>query len=157
MHAALYAAPILLRRNNFQALPHVSAAAIGEPVAAHGAGEAPATASFWALTVGSIGVVYGDIGTSPLYAFREVGAGGGRRRRRADSEPAVLGILSLILWALIFIVTLKYVLILLRADNNGEGGTLTLMALAQRALARPRAASSCCSASSAARCSMATP
>jgi KUP system potassium uptake protein len=81
----------------------------------------PAT-GFWALTVGSIGVVYGDIGTSPLYAFREAivaaTAGG------AVTSAAVLGVLSLIFWALIVIVTLKYVLILLRADNNGEGGTL---------------------------------
>jgi KUP system potassium uptake protein len=93
----------------------------------------PAT-SFWALTLGSIGVVYGDIGTSPLYAFREaiVAATGG-----GEVTPvAVLGVLSLIFWALIIIVTLKYVVILLRADNNGEGGTLTLMALAQRALGR---------------------
>ena len=93
----------------------------------------PAT-GFWALTVGSIGVVYGDIGTSPLYAFREaiVAATSGGEVTRA----AVLGVLSLIFWALIIIVTLKYVLLLLRADNNGEGGTLTLMALAQRALGR---------------------
>ena len=90
--------------------------------------------SFWALTLGSIGVVYGDIGTSPLYAFREaiVAATGGGEVTRA----AVFGVLSLIFWALIIIVTLKYVLLLLRADNNGEGGTLTLMALAQRALGR---------------------
>src|SRR5436305_4341210 len=89
---------------------------------------------FWALTLGSIGVVYGDIGTSPLYAFREaiVAATGGGE----VTSAAVLGVLSLIFWALIIIVTLKYVLILLRADNNGEGGTLTLMALAQRALGR---------------------
>ncbi|MBX9826750.1 MAG: potassium transporter Kup [Xanthobacteraceae bacterium] len=90
---------------------------------------------FWLLTVGSIGVVYGDIGTSPLYALREavaaaVGAEG------APHREAVLGVLSLILWALIVIVTLKYVVILLRADNRGEGGTLALMALAQRALGR---------------------
>ena len=89
--------------------------------------------SFWTLTLGSIGVVYGDIGTSPLYAVREsvlaaVGPG------KAAGEPVVLGILSLIVWALILIVTVKYVLILLRADNNGEGGTLALMALAHRAL-----------------------
>jgi KUP system potassium uptake protein len=98
-------------------------------------GDPPARASFWTLTLGCIGVVYGDIGTSPLYAVREsvtaaVGAG------NPASEPAVLGILSLIVWALILIVTVKYVLILLRADNNGEGGTLALMALAQRALGR---------------------
>lgn len=90
---------------------------------------------FWALTLGSIGVVYGDIGTSPLYAFREAMVAAGASHggvQRAD----VLGVLSLIIWALIIIVTLKYVLILLRADNQGEGGTLTLLALAQRALGR---------------------
>jgi hypothetical protein len=67
----------------------------------------------------------------------------------------VLGVLSLILWALIVVVTLKYVVILLRADNNGEGGTLALMALAQRAVGKG-GARSCCSASSPARCFMAT-
>src|SRR5882762_1299326 len=86
----------------------------------------------WALTVGSIGVVYGATGTSPLYALREAvaaaSAGG------ALTREAVLGVLSLILWALIIVVTLKYVVILLRADNKGEGGTLALMALAQRAV-----------------------
>ena len=83
--------------------------------------------------IGSIGVVYGDIGTSPLYAFRvavTTAVGGAA----APTPAIVLGILSLILWSLIVIVTLKYVVILLRADNNGEGGTLTLMALAQRAM-----------------------
>src|SRR5258708_8798428 len=87
----------------------------------------------WGVALGSVGVVYGDIGTSTLYAFRvavttAMGPGG------SPTPAVVLGILSLILWSLIIIVTLKYVLILLRADNNGEGGTLTLMALAQRAL-----------------------
>jgi KUP system potassium uptake protein len=85
---------------------------------------------FWALTLGSIGVVYGDIGTSPLYAVREAvtaaTAGG------AGTADAVLGVISLILWALTIVVTLKYVVVLLHADNNGEGGTLALMALAQR-------------------------
>jgi KUP system potassium uptake protein len=96
--------------------------------------EAPGTSSFWALTLGSIGVVFGDIGTSPLYAFREAVAAA------AQGQPAtrvmVLGVLSLILWALFIVVTSKYVLLLLRADNNGEGGTLSLMALGQRALGR---------------------
>jgi KUP system potassium uptake protein len=101
---------------------------------ADGVEHAPAR-RFWMLTLGCIGVVYGDIGTSPLYAVREsvtaaVGAG------HPATEEAVLGILSLIVWALILIVTVKYVLILLRADNNGEGGTLALMALARRALGR---------------------
>jgi KUP system potassium uptake protein len=106
----------------------------GGEVPVQGNGEAHPTTSFWALTIGSIGVVYGDIGTSPLYAFHEaiVAATGGG----AITEVAVFGVLSLIFWALMVIVTLKYVLILLRADNNGEGGTLTLMALAQRAFGR---------------------
>ena len=88
----------------------------------------------FALTLGSVGVVYGDIGTSPLYAFREAVTAA------IDGGPvtrdAVLGVLSLILWALIIVVTLKYVLLLLRADNNGEGGTLSLMAQATRAFGR---------------------
>jgi KUP system potassium uptake protein len=90
---------------------------------------------YWLLTLGSIGVVYGDIGTSPLYALREavVAAVGGDGM---PSREAVLGVLSLILWALIVVVTLKYVVILLRADNKGEGGTLALMALAQHAIGR---------------------
>ncbi len=97
-------------------------------------GEASAHTGFWALTFGSIGVVFGDIGTSPLYAFREAvhnAADGG-----VVSRAIVLGVLSLILWSLIVVVTVKYVLLLLRADNNGEGGTLSLMALGQRALGR---------------------
>src|SRR5271167_1961950 len=105
-----------------------------ETTAANGHGDAHSTAGFAALTLGSIGVVYGDIGTSPLYALREAvlaaSAGG------AVTSQAVLGVISLILWALIIVVTLKYVLILLRADNNGEGGTLALMALAQRGVAQ---------------------
>src|SRR3954453_1545986 len=92
------------------------------------------TAGFWGLTLGAIGVVYGDIGTSPLYAMHEsvlaaVGPGNAR------TYGVVLGILSLIIWALIIVVTLKYIVILLRADNHGEGGTLALMALANKAIA----------------------
>jgi KUP system potassium uptake protein len=87
-----------------------------------------------ALAVGSIGVVYGDIGTSPLYAFRvAVTAAVGDGPITAE---AVLGVLSLILWSLTITVTIKYVMILLRADNNGEGGTLSLTALAARVLGR---------------------
>ena len=108
---------------------------VAETAAANGHGDAHSTAGFKALMIGSIGVVYGDIGTSPLYALREAvlaASGPGA----AAAPPAVLGVLSLILWALIIVVTLKYVLILLRADNHGEGGTLALMALAQRAVTR---------------------
>jgi KUP system potassium uptake protein len=90
-------------------------------------------ARFWTLTLGSVGVVYGDIGTSPLYAMREAVNAAVGPEGAITREP-VMGVLSLILWALIVVVTLKYVLILLRADNNGEGGTLALMALAQRGL-----------------------
>src|SRR5262249_6259842 len=124
----------IFRRPTMSLLGTVAAAHRGGAIAAktHGKG---AGAAFWALTVGSIGVVYGDIGTSPLYAMREsvlaaVGPG------NPANETAIFGILSLIIWALILIVTLKYVVILLRADNNGEGGTLALMALAQRSLAK---------------------
>ena len=92
------------------------------------------TSGLWALTLGSIGVVFGDIGTSPLYAFREAVAAAAQGQ--PITRTIVLGVLSLILWALLIVVTAKYVLLLLRADNNGEGGTLSLMALGQRALGR---------------------
>src|SRR5437899_7706693 len=88
----------------------------------------------WALALGSVGVVYGDIGTSPLYAFREAVVAAGQSG--PITRETVLGVLSLILWALIVVVTVKYILILLRADNNGEGGTLSLTALATRAFGR---------------------
>ena len=113
----------------------VAAAERGGTVSTEAHGKPRAGPGFLALTLGTIGVVYGDIGTSPLYAMREsvvaaVGTG------NPASETAVFGILSLIIWALILVVTLKYVLILLRADNNGEGGTLALMALAQRSFGK---------------------
>ena len=98
--------------------------------------ESHAHGGFWSLVVGSVGVVYGDIGTSPLYAFREALA-----PARADNillPEEVLGTASLILWALFLIVTIKYVIILLRMDNNGEGGILSLMALARKALGGSR-------------------
>ena len=89
--------------------------------------------AFWGLALGSMGVVFGDIGTSPLYAMREA-----LRHTRATVDPsvAVLGVVSLVTWALLLIVTVKYVIFLMRADNKGEGGTLALMALAQRFVPR---------------------
>src|SRR5580700_2255446 len=82
-----------------------------------------------ASLVGAIGIVYGDIGTSPLYTMQEaVGAAGTFNRQ------AVLGVLSLIFWSLTISVTLKYLTIIMRADNQGEGGILALFALAQRRL-----------------------
>ncbi len=88
---------------------------------------------FWGMSVGAIGVVFGDIGTSPLYAFRlalQQASGDGVH------VDAVFGVVSLALWALILVVTVKYVLFLMRADNKGEGGVLALMALAQNAMGR---------------------
>jgi KUP system potassium uptake protein len=88
----------------------------------------------WTLGLGSIGVVYGDIGTSPLYALKEsltAASAGGQL-----SEEMVIGVMSLMLWALTIVVTLKYVWLIMSADNHGEGGTLSLMALLQRVMGR---------------------
>ena len=81
------------------------------------------------LMLGALGVVYGDIGTSPIYAFREAlhASAGGNIAERGD----ILGVLSLIIWSLTIIVTIKYIMFVLRADNRGEGGVLSLMALAR--------------------------
>jgi KUP system potassium uptake protein len=82
------------------------------------------------LALGAIGVVFGDIGTSPLYTMKEtLGTHG-----MTPTEPAVLGVLSLVFWALIMVVSLKYVTFVMRADNKGEGGIMALMALAQRSM-----------------------
>jgi len=111
-------------------------APLGGDVPINGSDTARSHAGLWGLALGSIGVVYGDIGTSPLYALREAVVAASGPHRDELTREAALGVVSLILWALIVVVTLKYVLILLRADNNGEGGTLTLMALASRAAGR---------------------
>jgi KUP system potassium uptake protein len=83
------------------------------------------------LTIAALGVVYGDIGTSPLYAVRQSLADFGDL-----SEPAILGVLSLIVWTLALIVTVKYVIVIMRADNRGEGGLLALTALVLRTARR---------------------
>jgi KUP system potassium uptake protein len=91
--------------------------------------------SLGALTLGALGVVYGDIGTSPLYALREVFA----TKHATLSQPDILGVLSLVFWTLTVIVSLKYVTLIMRANNNGEGGTMALMALSSQATRdRPR-------------------
>jgi KUP system potassium uptake protein len=82
-----------------------------------------------AATIGAMGVVYGDIGTSPLYAFEQTMQATGSAQQTA---PMVLGILSLMFWSLLIVVTLKYIVLMLRADNDGEGGILALFALVQR-------------------------
>jgi KUP system potassium uptake protein len=84
------------------------------------------------LTLGSIGVVFGDIGTSPLYAMREALA----HAPGIPTEMAAMGVVSLVFWALTLIVTIKYLAVVMRADNKGEGGTLAMMALAHSALGR---------------------
>jgi KUP system potassium uptake protein len=85
-----------------------------------------------ALTLSALGVVYGDIGTSPLYTLQIIFEGG----HVSVTHGNVLGVLSLIFWTMTIIVSLKYVLLVLRADNHGEGGTLALMALAQRGVSK---------------------
>jgi len=90
------------------------------------------TAKSLSLLVAAVGVVYGDIGTSPLYTLKEVFTGG---YGVPVNHDGVLGILSLILWSLLWVVSFKYVMFILRADNQGEGGTMALTALARRATA----------------------
>lgn len=86
------------------------------------------------LVLACLGVVYGDIGTSPLYALRE---SLNHAHEEGLPEEAVIGIVSLLFWTVMLIVTLKYVILIMRADNNGEGGTLSLVAKAQQAIGRP--------------------
>ena len=83
------------------------------------------------LVIGAIGVVFGDIGTSPLYTLKETF---GHQYGLAPNEANVLGALSLVVWAMVLIVTVKYVMVIMRADNRGEGGILALMAVVQRSL-----------------------
>ena len=95
------------------------------PDAAHGHAQGP----LYKLAIGAVGIVFGDIGTSPIYAFRETFAG--HHTLRVD-QLHVYGVLSLIFWSMMIIVTLKYVTIIMRADNKGEGGSLALLALINR-------------------------
>ncbi len=86
--------------------------------------------SLLAMTIGAVGVVYGDIGTSVLYAMKEVFGSG----HVAFNTDNVYGILSIFFWTLTVIVSLKYVVLVLRADNNGEGGLVAMLALASEAV-----------------------
>ncbi len=116
--------------------PPRAAPSSAAPIPAHPAKPAShggAHTRFWPMAVGAIGVVFGDIGTSPLYAFRLALQQASAHGVHAD---AVFGVVSLALWALFLVVTVKYVLFLMRADNKGEGGVLALMALAQSAMGR---------------------
>jgi KUP system potassium uptake protein len=87
------------------------------------------------MLVAAVGVVYGDIGTSPLYTLKEVFTGG---YGVPVNHDGVFGILALIFWSLIWVVSIKYVMFILRADNQGEGGIMALTALARRAAAYPK-------------------
>ncbi|MBE7220358.1 MAG: KUP/HAK/KT family potassium transporter, partial [Caulobacteraceae bacterium] len=87
-----------------------------------------------ALLLGALGVVFGDIGTSPIYAFRESLSAGGA----GGSQTAVFGTVSLVVWAILLVVALKYVVFVMRADNGGEGGIMALLSLALRAAGRFR-------------------
>ena len=81
------------------------------------------------MMIGATGVVFGDIGTSPLYAFRESFIG---HHRLPLDQIHVLGVLSMLIWALILVVTVKYVFVTMRADNRGDGGSFALLALIER-------------------------
>jgi KUP system potassium uptake protein len=98
-------------------------------------GHHPAQDSFGKLALGAVGVVFGDIGTSPLYAMKESFIGA---HPLALDRAHIFGVLSLVFWTMTVVVTLKYVAITLRADNKGEGGSLALLALVSRALGGPR-------------------
>jgi KUP system potassium uptake protein len=87
------------------------------------------------LAVGAIGIVFGDIGTSPIYAFRETFAG---HHPIAPDPVHIHGVLSLIFWSMMIVVTIKYVVVIMRADNNGEGGSLALLALISREISQRR-------------------
>jgi KUP system potassium uptake protein len=108
-----------------------------------------------ALSLAALGVVFGDIGTSPLYAIKEVF--GGAHHPVPISPENVLGILSLIFWSLMVVVSLKYVTFIMRADNKGEGGIMALMALVLRPLpdGTRRRGLLTCSGCSVLHCSMA--
>jgi KUP system potassium uptake protein len=96
-------------------------------------GAAQSSGKFWLLALGSVGVVFGDIGTSPLYALQTAL---GQFKGTALGAREIVGVVSLIIWALLIVVTAKYVLFLMQADNKGEGGILSLKALAQRAMGK---------------------
>src|SRR6201991_4220676 len=88
-------------------------------------------------TIGALGVVYGDIGTSPLYALKEAAKAATHHGGGQLTPEAILGVVSLILWALILIISLKYAMLIMRADNRGEGGIVALLALLSARNAKP--------------------
>ena len=107
----------------------VSEAADDVPHDKADSGHGHSQGSIGKLAIGAIGVVFGDIGTSPIYAFRETFAG----HHPINPDPMhIHGVLSLVFWSMMIVVTFKYVMIIMRADNKGEGGSLALLALINR-------------------------
>ncbi|HEX6571820.1 MAG TPA: KUP/HAK/KT family potassium transporter, partial [Steroidobacteraceae bacterium] len=105
---------------------------MSDPAAIHDAGsgdQTPHPQGILKLAVGAIGIVFGDIGTSPIYAFRETFAG---HHPIVPNHTHIHGVLSLIFWSMMVVVTIKYVGVIMRADNKGEGGSLALLALISR-------------------------
>src|SRR3982751_3567926 len=109
----------------------ITATGGAEAEAPHDGSHGHAQGPLYKLAVGAIGIVFGDIGTSPIYAFRETFAG---HHTLIPDRLHIYGVLSLIFWSMMIIVTLKYVMIVMRADNKGEGGSLALLALINRTL-----------------------
>src|SRR5215207_3610041 len=107
----------------------VTATGGAEATRPHDAAHGHANGSLAKMAVGAIGIVFGDIGTSPIYAFRETFAG---HHTLNPDQLHIYGVLSLIFWSMMIIVTIKYVMIIMRADNKGEGGSLALLALINR-------------------------
>src|SRR5438128_11904334 len=117
------------------------------PAAAHasGHGHAERGAELAKLALGAIGIVYGDIGTSPLYALRECMTA---PHGVAPAAANIFGVLSLVFWSITLVVSVKYLFYVMRADNDGEGGVLALMALVARMAPPPRPATASSSSSS---------
>jgi KUP system potassium uptake protein len=107
----------------------ITATGGAEAAPPHDTAHGHAKGSLAKLAVGAVGIVFGDIGTSPIYAFRETFAG---HHSLVPDQLHIHGVLSLIFWSMMIIVTLKYVTIIMRADNKGEGGSLALLALINR-------------------------
>ena len=106
-----------------------AAAGVDPMLPGEGAADGHGHGPLWKLAIGAVGIVFGDIGTSPIYAFRETFVG---HHRLVPDQPHIYGVLSLIFWSLMIVVTFKYVSIIMRADNKGEGGSLALLALINR-------------------------
>jgi KUP system potassium uptake protein len=110
---------------------NITATGVAEVQTPHELSHGHAQGPLYKLAIGAIGIVFGDIGTSPIYAFRETFAG---HHTLIPDRLHIFGVLSLIFWSMMIIVTLKYVTIIMRADNKGEGGSLALLALINRTL-----------------------